>query len=402
MSAWLLAPLELYLGAVALFYGLMAAGALVARRWPRARGPRQHPPARMAILIAAQDEERVIGEAVRHLLAQRYCGAHRVFVVADRCHDGTARAARVAGATVYERAEGAPSKGAALAWLWTRLEPVVWDAVVLLDADNLAHPDFLAELDELLARGAVVVQGRRVAQNPHDGPASALDGLAEALHHQVLAVGLDRWGLSTTLSGSGVAFLTPCFARLVRQVGTVVEDAEWQLQLHHAGVAIRPAPRAVVFDEKVPDFHAMARQRTRWMHGKLRLWLGGWGPMLRAAGRGERGAWEGLLFLATMIPRSLLLLGLGLGLLLALARVPGWWGIGYWLAALGCFGLYLVVGLTTERLSWRVWLEAPRFLGVMLLASWRAMSRRQVGWQRTPHGKTPGPPIGGPGGGDLD
>lgn len=396
MIGWWAIPLELWLGGLALFYGCVTAGALLARACPRHRPEVAAPPRRFAVLLAAHDEENVVGEAIASLMAQRYEGTWQVFVVADRCGDRTAERARAAGAQVFERLEGTPSKGSALAWLWERIADPRWQAVVVMDADNAADPCFLAELDRGFRQGGRVLQGRRVAKNPHLSEASALDGWAEALHHRVVAAGLDWWGLSTTLSGSGLSFEADLFGALVRKTTTVVEDCEWQLELHRMGVAMRPAPRAVLYDEKVADFAIMARQRARWIHGKVRLWGRAWPGMLAGALRGRRGAWEGVLYLATMLPRSVLLAGLLGGGILALFRIPGWWPWPYWAVALALFGFYLGVGLAFERIGWRALLYAPRFMRVLLGACWQGLTRRQVPWQRTPHGQ-PGPPAGGPG-----
>jgi cellulose synthase/poly-beta-1,6-N-acetylglucosamine synthase-like glycosyltransferase len=371
----------------------VTSGALLARRFPR-RPSRFHDPRpqRMAILIPAHDEEKVIGPLLMSLEAQHYPATFATcFVVADNCQDATADAARAHGVEVFERqAPGPSSKGQALLWLWRQIAERHhrFDAVVLLDADNLADPGFLAALDAQLGRGAPVVQGIRRSKNPDLTPASALDSLAEALNHQVAAAGRHFWGLSGLLSGSGVAFRRDVFHRLVARTSTHVEDCEWQLQLMREGTEIRWAPDAVVYDEKISDFDAMAHQRTRWLQGKFGLIASQFLPLVWGALRRHGRSLDGLCYVLAILPRSVLLIGLiGAGLMSALwpAGFLPWpvWGI----AILG-FASYIGAGLFLERANGRMitsLLYAPIFIRYLLTASLRALGRRKVAWVPTRH-----------------
>lgn len=377
-----------------LFYLLFVTlGALLGRRFPRPvprfRDPRPH---RMAVLIPAHNEERVIAPLIDSLNAQDYpARAVDFFVVADNCTDGTAEVARAHGAEAFERqTAGASSKGAALAWLWSVLAErrSRFDAVVVLDADNLADPGFLAALDDQLGRGAPVVQGVRRSKNPEHSPASALDTLAEAINHQVLAAGRHFWGLTALLSGSGVAFRREVFERLVSKTATHVEDCEWQLRLMREGTEIRWTPEAVIYDEKISDFSAMAHQRTRWLQGKFGLAASQLLPMAWSALRHEGRSLDGLCYLLAIMPRSVLLVGLlAAGMLATLwpqAFLP--WPV--WALALLGFVAYIGAGLALSQANARMLtslLYAPFFIRHLLVASARALGRRKVAWIPTPH-----------------
>jgi cellulose synthase/poly-beta-1,6-N-acetylglucosamine synthase-like glycosyltransferase len=102
-----------------------------------------------AVLICAHDEERVVAEAVRCMVAQEYDPEHRrVFVVADHCTDRTAEIARAAGATALERSgEAGRTKGYAMQWGIERIRELGrFDALCVIDADNYVPPDFLQTL----------------------------------------------------------------------------------------------------------------------------------------------------------------------------------------------------------------------------------------------------------------
>src|SRR3982751_4111106 len=90
---------------------------------------------RTAVVVPAHNEEGVIAETVLGLIKAESPNLV-VLVVADNCSDGTAEAARAAGAEVTIRDEPARrGKGFALAAAreWLRTDPP--DVVVIIDAD---------------------------------------------------------------------------------------------------------------------------------------------------------------------------------------------------------------------------------------------------------------------------
>lgn len=400
MFEWLLGVGMVLLGIVQaiLLFNLgyllfVTVGAVLSSRFPRPESRFRDPrPQRMAVLIPAHNEEKVVGHLIDSLKAQDY-PEHFVtlFVVADNCSDATAEVARARGAEAFERhVQGPSSKGQALAWMWQQLAERHhrFDAVVVLDADNLADPGFLAALDAQLGRGAAVVQGVRKSKNPDHTPASALDTLAESLNHQVLAAGRHFWGLSALLSGSGVAFRTEVFDRLVKTTHTHVEDCEWQLRLMREGTEIRWTPQAVIYDEKVSDFSDMASQRTRWLQGKFGLVASELLPTAWSALRRKGRSADALCFMVAILPRSVLLVGLAaVGLLSLLwpgALLP--WPI--WGLAISGFFTYIAAGLVLEGASGsmlRSLVYAPLFIRQLVMASARALGRRKVTWIPTRH-----------------
>ena len=378
------------------FLTLATLGAWLHRFFPHPLPPPvSAPPRRFDVLIAAHDEETVIGTLIASLHGQDYPSELlHVWVVADRCQDETAAIARSAGARVFERSSGIASKGAALRWLWEQVAEPAIKAIIIMDADNLAHPRLLKTFDEAMRRSNGVYQAQRLAKNPEESSASALDGLAEAIHHRIVSPGLAYFGLSTTLSGSGVAYPRDLFERLVHSTRTLVEDCEWQLQLMRLGVPIRALPEAKVYDEKTSDFGRMTIQRTRWIQGKMELWRHYALPMFLDAVRGKHGALEGSIYLLTMVPRSLLLLFLCLTLFAGLIDLPGIWPWEVWAIALSLFALHLFSGLIIEgrkEQEWRSLSHVPLFIGVLVLASLRSLSFRRVPWLRTPHGSSRNP-----------
>lgn len=102
---------------------------------------------RFAVLIAARDEEAVIGNLIDSIKAQGYTEQLiRIFVVADNCRDATAHIASARGATVFERRDGIRrGKGYALDFLPRQMRlhgQTGFDGYVVLDADNVLDGNF--------------------------------------------------------------------------------------------------------------------------------------------------------------------------------------------------------------------------------------------------------------------
>lgn len=398
LLAAILLIVQAYLLFNAAFLYYPIAGALLGRLAPRRETAPHAIPRRLAVLIAAHNEEAVIAGALGALAAQRYPeGAYDVHVVADHCQDRTAEVARAAGATVHaRRSPGGGTKGKALAWLWKRLPTADYDAVVILDADNHARADFLAAIAAELGRGHAVVQGLRRAK-PHSGGTAGLDALTELCTHRVGAAGRVRLGLNGPIMGSGVAYQAALFDRLIREVGeTVVEDCEWQARLALEGVGVHWTDRAVVYDEKTARASAMGTQRARWVAGRAQVARAYVGKLLwQFARAGNLDALDMAAFLLT-VPRVLALAGwlALLGLALAAPGLPGLLPWGVWLACLAGFGLYVVLGLWLDGApasAYRVLLtgtlQLPRFAMQMAAATWKALTGAAVRWVPTPHGR---------------
>lgn len=112
----------------------------------------------VSVIVAAHDEEAVIGACIDALLGQAGGRPAEIVVSANGCSDGTARVAGERGVTVIDRPE--PGKPGAL----NAAEEVVSSFPrVYLDADIVAPQDAIAELVRTLdaSPGALAVVPRR-------------------------------------------------------------------------------------------------------------------------------------------------------------------------------------------------------------------------------------------------
>ena len=137
---------------------------------PRKRRAREAPLHRFAVLIAARNEETVIGNLLDSIKAQSYPERFlEVFVVADNCRDKTAETARAHGAEVYERHNASlRGKGYALDFLLREMERHAhneFDGYIVLDADNVLDRDFVSHMNETFSDGKDIVTCYRDSKN---------------------------------------------------------------------------------------------------------------------------------------------------------------------------------------------------------------------------------------------
>lgn len=239
------------------------------------------PAMQITVLIPAHQEELVLAATLESLKLQDY-PSHllEIVVVADNCTDSTAQIARDNGATVLERFNAEErSKGYALDWAITHLlarsEPP--EAVVIVDADTWAAPDFVGIMAVRLAAcqdadGCCVLQGRYGVLNRTEGWRAALMSGAFELVNHIRPLGYDRLGLSITLKGNGMAFTREVLKRARWRGESLTEDMDYGLDLIRLHkIRVRYVPGACVLAQMPVTARQAASQRVRWEGGRSRL-----------------------------------------------------------------------------------------------------------------------------------
>lgn len=226
------------------------------------------PRKRFLVLIPAHNEGAVIADLLRNLFQLRYPRQlYEVVVIADNCTDDTAEAARKEGATVLERfTAGAGGKGKALQWALEQL-PDQDDAVVVFDADNRVHLDFLQHANDALCAGHRLLQGFLGTKNPNDNWLTRVLHLHQASINVLWHAGKHGLGMGNYLVGTGMVIDRALLNAYGWNATTLTEDLEFTLRMAEAGQKVMWLRDAVVYDERPVDLKTAWRQQQRWLIG---------------------------------------------------------------------------------------------------------------------------------------
>ena len=242
--------------------------ALFALKKPRPYA-RCAPRTRFACLVAARNEEAVIGALVESLREQDYPNAlYDIFVIPNNCTDNTEAAALTAGAKIFRCFEPIRCKGDALHEAVAWLLPRGYDAFCVFDADNVADAQFLARMNDAFCAGAQVCKGAMRVKNPYDSWLSGCYGLYFTLFDTFFSRARMSCGLSSKLVGTGFAVHRAVLERFGGwNTSTIAEDAEFAALCAANGVRVCFVPNALTYDEAPNDFAVSLRQRRRWCSG---------------------------------------------------------------------------------------------------------------------------------------
>ena len=227
---------------------------------------------RFAVILPAYNEEKVIKFSIESLKKLAYpADKFDIFLVADHCTDGTVALARTTGITVLEHSGPGlmPGKGRALKWACEQLLAMdKYDAFCYFDADSLAHPGFLAVMNDHLAGGEEAVQGRQLAKNTESWLAKVLAS-GHIVSNRFFQQPKYALGLSATLHGKGMCFSRRVAAQYPWDETCLTEDIEMQMRLIRCGERITWAEDAIVYDEEPDNITQYITRTVRWTRGSL-------------------------------------------------------------------------------------------------------------------------------------
>jgi exopolysaccharide biosynthesis WecB/TagA/CpsF family protein len=391
--------------ALSTLFGLLGAGAAAATAYlflltlaafkrpaPRRRAD---PRARLACLIPAHDEAALISRSVESLLRQDYPRElFDVIVIADNCSDETAARAIACGARVVERCEpDRPGKGRALRWAMDALLllPEPPDAVVVVDADSIAGPCLLRELEAALQSGHDAVQAEYLVLDENGSSGAELVSVGFLLFHRVRLGGRAALGLPSALVGNGMLLSRRLIEAHPWDAFIGAEDLEYTINLCLAGVRPVFAPGAAVVGPMPTGGRASRRQRMRWEGGRFHQMRTRLGPLWSAALARRDMALLSVAVDLTVPPLGILAMLIAVGGAatgaLALTGLVSPWAALSWAVAGTMLAGYVLGGLVAAHApasAYRSLLRAPLFLASKLLVYVRLAAGYDVReWQRS-------------------
>ena len=220
---------------------------------------------RFIVLFPAYKEDRVIVSSVRSFLQQDYPREKfDIIVISDQMQPATNDALRAMPIQLLIANYTNSSKAKALSMAMDSIKEEAYDIVVIMDADNLTTPNFLAEVNRAFESGLKSIQAHRTGKNLNTD-ISILDSISEEINNGFFRSGHNALGLSAGLSGSGMAFDKEWFEQNVNSLQTAGEDKELEALLLKQRIHTAYLEHLPIFDEKTQKKEAISNQRRRWI-----------------------------------------------------------------------------------------------------------------------------------------
>ena len=292
------------------------------------------------VLYPAYNEDRVITHAVEQFILQNYPKDHYTLaVISDHMLPETNKHLGKLPITLLTPTFEKSSKAKAMQYAISEVKGD-FDNVVILDADNVVHPDFLLQLN-ILCSVYDAIQCHRCAKNANNDVA-VLDGASEEINNTIFRKAHNRLGLSSALIGSGMCFKYDLFKENVFKLSTAGEDREMEALLLSQKVFIKYAPNIHVFDEKVSNQDNFQRQRMRWMTAQIQSLLSNLPQIPNAIIHGNINFIDKTIQQA-LIPRSILIVLLA-GTSILITLIAPYWCKKWWiLFAILAFSLFIAI-----------------------------------------------------------
>ena len=286
-------------------------------RFPEARTLR-----RFIVFFPAYKEDRVIASSVRSFLQQDYPRElFDIIVISDQMQPATNEDLRSLPIRLLIAGYKDSSKAKALTMAVDSISDEHYDIVVIMDADNLTSPDFLAEVNRAFDSGIKSVQAHRTGKNLNTD-ISILDGISEEINNGIFRSGHNALGLSAALSGSGMAFEADWFRQNVRLLETAGEDKELEVLLLQQRIHTVYLPQIPIYDEKTQKEEAIGNQRKRWIAAQFGILRSSLLSLPKAIGQGNLDYCDKIL--QWMLPPRLIQLAGVFGLTLVITIIGIW------------------------------------------------------------------------------
>ena len=231
-----------------------------------------------AIVIAARNEEKVIGNLLDSINKQDYPKELiTTFVVCDNCTDNTKEVAKRHGAICYERFDNIhKTKGFALKYLFECIAKDYkinsFEGYFVFDADNLLESDYLTRMNESFDSGEKIITSYRNSKNIDENWIAS----SYAIHwlrsirtaHRARSI----LRLATNIQGTGFLFAN----ELVKdgwKYTSLTEDRAFTADAVKEGYRISYNDKAMFYDEQPVNLKIALRQRLRWSKGHLQAFV---------------------------------------------------------------------------------------------------------------------------------
>lgn len=365
--------------------------------------PRKIKP-KLAILIAARDESRVIAGLLESIQKQTVkVPPEDVYVIVETLDDPTVQICKKYHNTVILREDlQKQRKGYALDEAVRQILSggKHYDAYFIFDADNILSENYLVEMLKIYAQGYEIATGYRNSKNGDANVVAAVSSLTFSMINVMSNRKRVAHGANIIFSGTGYYVV----GDLIEEwqgwpFHSLTEDYELSLYATLHSLTTFYNEKAVFYDEQPTKYRQTVAQRVRWIKGYFsarKKYI----PLIRAKRHGDNygslikeriGVWPAIfailgivsIMLGTVI--ELCILGKAADIL---AAIPGI-----------LLGVYLILMLITIEMIKREKLDLtsaskikaalfnPIYLITYIPCALKALLKKNVTWKRIDHGK---------------
>ena len=230
---------------------------------------------RFIILIPSYKQDEVIEQTVLAILSQAY--PQRMFdvtVISDHQSEMTNMRLAQYPITLLTPNFEESTKAKSLQYAILNLpEFKIYDVAIILDADNIVEPEFLANINDAYESAATkAIQAHRISRN-RDTNAARLDAVFEEINNNIFRKGHINIGLSAALAGSGVAYDFTWLKENIMRIKTSGEDKELEALLLRQEIFIDYFDKIYVYGEKKRTTQKLNEQRGRWATQQIHNFL---------------------------------------------------------------------------------------------------------------------------------
>lgn len=227
---------------------------------------------KLAVVIAARNEEKVINHLLDSLNKQNYPKElYDVFVVPNNCTDDTKLVSENKGAKIIDCNVPVSSKGDVLKHTFACMQKnhPEYEAYIIFDADNIVHKNFLRRMNDALCAGFKVAQGYRDSKNPSDTWISSCYSLFYWVQNYFFNQARMNMGWSSSINGTGFMISKEVLVKNGFNTVTMTEDIEFAAQCAINNERIAFVKDAITYDEQPLTFSQSWKQRKRWSIGTI-------------------------------------------------------------------------------------------------------------------------------------